>query len=1154
MILKFPDLDALRLALTTGAVPVDISRESATAGFDEEEQVWIETSGSLSRSAQRELRSQGVSIQTTRRGIPTLSMDVSTWLELLPIQPQPNPPERSEQLPVLFEVASGKQLTHLATEILRLGNDRQGYRWLEEPARKNDDGDTRALLRVVGPPYYSLLRALDHRGQSTAPVAYIERAPSSGVWIEFGYTHPLLSAITAPPGQILLLRPPRRWTYLPDAPFRDIYEISEFPLPGKPLRYKEGDLDDRLKVTPILKPGGPADTEELWVLRDDPVAELNRFVQNADDQLLHRLAFAVGTARGGNTIIVVRVRQSKQAPPVLVLNAQAYQTYLRLPNLFLPVGTRLHPPLRRDEVRKLLAADSNQLTWLNPQENGSFVPESLPENAFRPLWDWVDYVLDHEHQALEEWVQASEFDFEPFICSEDDPPRERKKPPPTDPARTSRGKGGRADVATADVVGFTPSDLPDESEEKEFTGSEEDFKVGPTVEPSEVQKQLRALEEQFLAFEGGLDLPERKQLWAELAHLSGQLDNGAEEAGICWANAMWERVPPANWAAAWFYAEARAVPARLERGVNRSWVAGAMQRQDGNLAVSREDLGRLLSMEEPLVADLRTLAAYLVWAGRQNPAPRPLIARLNEVQQFLERFERLLPVRAFWLAWYHLVQLTQGDVLALARARDRVLERLYTNGLRPETDLPSFLRFAGQPTSQRFRAMREWMNQTCESAVKWLDHEAHASHHASAQTASYVDLIFSFGLARVGEPDASKELLTRAEEKLSRLDDAHQFLLGAYRYRIHQARDGKPHTGPLPNNQLEELELMERLQRYVVDRLRKHSRILEPDQKIDPYRHWGAKISDLEKALAELTDLTDRHQIINRVEKLLSEVPRGNKRHEQRARVIRAGLECAPRVNEEFARRMLEQVVSAYDSLPPASDLAAIQDRALFLEKSLFVAAHFDRLEHIHPLVNRFQQMLETQKGPQSIQHMNTLAGQCFRSLRKLGMRDEIDRLLRLMAEVILGGKDLAGVDFKKMEHGIDALQALLHVAAGWYYFGRDTQAEPVLQKTRDLLFRGDLQARDQTKLACSYAETVGQAPPEVAQKLLSEVFEKLRGVKDTYTTSSHFSVSQLDVVEAVVMAVVSDDFTLGTQARRWLDEDEFLIRRRIHSDVRKMM
>jgi hypothetical protein len=86
------------------------------------------------------------------------------------------------------------------------------------------------------------------------------------------------------------------------------------------------------------------------------------------------------------------------------------------------------------------------------------------------------------------------------------------------------------------------------------------------------------------------------------------------------------------------------------------------------------------------------------------------------------------------------------------------------------------------------------------------------------------------------------------------------------------------------------------------------------------------------------------------------------------------------------------------------------------------------------------------------------------------------------------------------------------------------------------------------------YASAVGQASVEVAQKRLEEVFKSLKGIKDPYTTSTHFSVSQLDVVEAVVLAVVSDDFTLGTQARRWLDDDEFLVRRRIHRDMRALM
>jgi hypothetical protein len=427
-----------------------------------------------------------------------------------------------------------------------------------------------------------------------------------------------------------------------------------------------------------------------------------------------------------------------------------------------------------------------------------------------------------------------------------------------------------------------------------------------------------------------------------------------------------------------------------------------------------------------------------------------------------------------------------------------------------------------------------WLRRLCDLAQNWVKESG--ATWPTAQTSSYVDLIFSFGLARLGESDASRELLSRAEAVLQTLDDAHQFLLTAYRYRITQALEGKPHTGPLPAPDVKYLEDMERLQRYVVDRLRKHSRILEPDQKIDPYGGWGARISEFEMALADLNDLTDRQVLAERVQSLLQEVPEGAKGSERRARVLRTGLEVAHRVGEDFAREILDQAIPAYDALPAPRELAALMNQAGFLEKALFVAAHFDRIEHIHPLVDRFRRMLQTQRGPQAVQALDSLAGQCFRGLRKLGMRDEIDQLLALMADMILEGQELQAIDFKKLAHGPAALRALLHVAAGWYYFGRDRQAEPVLQTVRSLLLQGDLPPHEQTALACSYALTVGQAPAEVARGRLEEIFLRSKGVRDTYTTSSHFSVSQLDVVEAVVLASarpeVDDPLTVTAGAR----------------------
>jgi hypothetical protein len=1141
MILKFPDLNSLRLALITGAVPSSMSQTGAVVAFDEQGPAWVETSATLGRGNQAELKKLGVlGAKAFPAGVE--KFEVSSWPEALPLEREDWTSDALAQAPVLFDLCDGTELSRVVTEALRLGNDRQGYRWLDTEGEKGQ----RALLRIVGPPFYTLLRAIDKIGGDKAPVAYVERLPR--VWVELGYSHPLIAQIKPPAGKILLVRPPRQWAILEEAPFKDVYEVTEFPLPDGPVKLRDSKTEaPRIKVTPALRAGGAPEGAELWVLRDDPINELNRFVQNSSDDILHRLAFAVGE-KGGKKTIVVRVRQSKQTPPVLIFNgAVAYKHYLKLPNLFLPVGTRLHPPLRRDQVRKLLSEDTSQVVWLHPDGKNGFTPYNLPEDSFRPLWDWVDYVLEHDAEALQGWMQAAQFDFEPFVCDDEGGNKPRK--PPAGEGREKkpgREKGGKGQDADANFM-VVPEEAP-EAEVRQ--GTVEDLPEVQKVEPTVLQKQLREMEEAFLAFDGGLDTAERQEMWPNLAAVNSQLNN-TDDAGICWMNSLWERdeATARAWAWQWFLSESQAVPTNEDRRRPRSWVtkatlAGAKARE-----VSAEDLDELLAKKEPATADLRALAAYLVHGCLQSPPPPSLVERLGPISRFLEAHEKLLPVRSMWLAWGHLSLLSRGDVLALARARDRLLERLYHSGLRPEQDLPSFLRFAGQPTSQRFRAVRQWMVELADAAQEWVTGGA-----TTGLTPAYVDLVFAFGLARLGEVDEARERLNAAKAALAGKDDAHNVLFTAFDFRVRQALDGKPHTGPLPNEQLEYLEHMERLHRYVVDRLRKHSRILEPDAVINPYRHWGARINDFERQLAELTDLTDRGEITQRVEKLLRDVPRGPKGADQRQRVLKAGLEASPRVGEEFARKLLDLAVPTYDELPEAREIAAVIEQAAFLEKSLFVAGHFGRHESLHPLVTRFLKMLQSQKGSQALQALESLAANTFRGLRKLGMRDEIDQVLRAMGDLVLEGQDVKAIDFKKREQGAAALRALLQVAGQWYYFGRDTQADAIMTVARGVLMAGDLAPRDQTQLAAAYAKAAGQAPVEMAQKRLEEIFKQLKGIKDTYTTSTHFSVSQLDVVESVVLAVVSDDFTMGTQARRWLDDDEFLVRRRIHRDVRMAM
>src|SRR5262249_50106818 len=151
----------------------------------------------------------------------------------------------------------------------------------------------------------------------------------------------------------------------------------------------------------------------------------------------------------------------------------------------------------------------------------------------------------------------------------------------------------------------------------------------------------------------------------------------------------------------------------------------------------------------------------------------------------------------------------------------------------PEQDLPGFLRFAGQPTGQRFRAVKQWLTGLCDLAHAWVK-EGSASLAAATPMDGYVDAIFAFGLARLGEQDTARETLVRAKVSLAEHGEVHTFLFNAFEYRVKQALEGRAHAGPLPAEQVEYLSHMDRMARYVVDRLRQKSYILEPNSRIDP--------------------------------------------------------------------------------------------------------------------------------------------------------------------------------------------------------------------------------------------------------------------------------------------------------------------------------
>lgn len=1122
MIVHFPTLEALRLALTAAVVPSSVALAPARAAFPDDGECWVQTDVTLPRAAQAELAQLGARI--VRSAGVELDQEVTCWPQLLPLRADVASAAPSERTPVLFELPQ-EQLVEVINEILRLGNDRQSFRWFDA------GGTGRALLRVIGPPYYSLLRALDQHGDQT-PRAYLEQAPR--VWCQIGTQHPLAEQLQPPAGELLLLRPPRQWMVLAEGKFRDIYDAIEFRLPDVSVAWQPGELPSRLIVPLRLARGSASEAAELWVLRENGLEQLDALVHEADNHLLARLAFA-NAQHKDHSVLVLRVRPSRQTPPILVLQGVGFRPYLKLPNLFVPCDSRLHPPLRRDAVARLLAPEPDQLTWLYPNPDGTFTPEYLPDTAFRPLEQWVDFVLEHDRQALQIAIHAAQFDFEPFVCTEDQPVsprkgqgRDRSQPKKSEQDDQLHTLDESASPAQLKIVNKSRKKPTDD-------GADEPIIHGQS---NELQQALHTLEKQFLELPLPLDAVERQDLWRRMAQLNAALKQYGD-ASLCWLAGQWEQENPTNeWLRGWLATETRAAEVAEE---------------------ATATIEQLVAAEVPSATSLRRLTALLVCTAHHTESPAEVLSQLDRLAHLLEQHEGQLPTRAVWLAWVALVALSQGDILALARARDRLLDRLFQRGLSPELDLPTFLRFSGIQGSERVRGVRDQLTALFTRIKQWA---------GPAPTSHYLDLLFAYGMARLGDGDQARKLLQAAQEGLFESDMVHTWLCRAFEHRIRQVLDGKPAVGTLPADLLHELDILksesgdketDRRNKdllYKIDRLRQFSRILEPHEKIDAYRTWHGQYTDeLSRELAQLSDIRDRGQLTDRLRRLMN----ANLKKEQhlpsaQARIMRTAFELAPRLGEAFAREVLARVD------PLLAQPLEVRDRSLLVEKALFLAAHFDQGDQVRSLVTVLHQILGLVGGPDTLGTLDTLLGETFRGLRKLGMRTETDVLLQALATMVLRGKtvnDLSaqqGLFLKQgntIEGWVAVLKALLQVATGWYYFGQDDRARPVLDEIRKVLFEGDLISVRQTELACAYVAALGHAPLDFAAGRLHELFRKVERIQDTFTTNSHYALSKLKLIEAVILTLVSEDAALDTAGRRWLDDDEYLIRRRIHRDVR---
>jgi hypothetical protein len=1068
----FPSPEALQVALRTGLVPAAVHQAPARVGVTGDGELEVAPSVSLPGPARTVLEKAGVCLRSSS----SMLRDVSCWAEALLPRRVGEPPGALRT--VLLSISHPRTLLDVCGELLRLGCDRQELCLTHGPVQ--------ALLRVAEPPWYVVARALD---RLDGLKAFVPAPPGQdAVWVELGYTHPLADALAPPREGLLLVTGEGPWWRLPADSW---LEVDALVVPaGLPVAERLTAVTSdapRIEVRLKLARAARSEPPTLFVLPDGR-ATVEALVRSTPEAQLEDVLFLVA----GPTV-VLRARPGREASAG-ALPGEPYARVAEMPNLFAPAGMTVEPPLRRDRLRAWLAPDSDVLSWLEPTENG-FRQVSVAEAAFRPLSDWVEYVLDGAAETLDAWVRSATFDFEPFVALEDTPPASRAEREDAEPEEAPRARLRRRPPERTLKAGRDSAEPP--------RAAAPALALEAPRSPSEAEALLAREEAAFLELDAPADSPARRQAWVRLAEMYARLKR-QRDSGMAWAHAVWE------------------AQGEEEAPIARRWAETSGVRFDG-----------LLTQPSPNVEQTRGAVAHLLAAALERRAA--VAARAAEWTAFFDRFGDDLDVRSLWLSRVALSRLTGGDALGLARVRDRLLARLQ-RGLSLDRDVPRLLRVMGQgnaagPGSERAERVAAQL----EVLLKAFDETPRKRSAVEAPpslTRAYVHLVFAWGFARLARAERARQLRDAALAALDRNDPVHQYATRAFSARIDQALEGVAPDTPLPPEVNALLASLDPTNRYKVDRLRHFSQILEPQERVDAFSAYYRTLvpSARGEELAALRGLSDAAELLKAIEARMAVAKDAQLAVEERVRLIDGLMDFLPQLPESQAMPLLQRFVAM------AGELAA-RHRAVVLEDALKIAGHFGRTALVKQLVSHIGTAIK-ELGAEGVTEIGHMLVASVRSLRRVGLRDEAGELLS-RASAVLKGED------------VKTLEARLGLASGFAYLGDIAQAQPIIDEVLSRLGReSGLNPSDRMKLSRAAARALGHASTEVALAGLLRLAGQVPFTTDSFNTNSHFCLSMVDLADALVLGHVGDDLTLNETTRRFLDEDEYLVRRRIHRDV----
>ncbi|MCU0703339.1 MAG: hypothetical protein MUF18_05045 [Fimbriiglobus sp.] len=777
---------------------------------------------------------------------------------------------------------------------------------------------------------------------------------------------------------------------------------------------------------------------------------------------------------------------SRGKVPLLPGPFRGFVPHPLLGGLFLPAGEILTPMPRPDRLAELLNLTPRQWVCVEGR-NGSPVVHRLPPAAFRPLAELVEYAAPRACPLATWHIGDSPLSFAEVRAIDLPPP-----PPPPPALPIGPPPALPAAISTSWIARLADRLLGGKKPEPVKPVRKGERKSSRVITPAARTTPDRDTRRRRLE-QAVVEKPSAS-LWAELAAATSDTGKPAD-AALCWVNALWDRDPPnPDWLAEWVRAERHPKPGPR-------------------------------------------LAAALIADIGFAPDPHPEVERLPELLRTLDAHEDELPLRAVWLARLAAARAVGGDPLALARCRDRLLARLSTDGPSLDLDAPAFLRFHGALDGDRFRAARDWLLHAREPMHKWLFRLPTGVRLPAAgldpdprPTAAYADLMLAWGLSRLGERTAADDLAAQAERTLTRVgrseSGVHAALLARFQARIRDARHGRgqqPHDGESAAHREDDDG------GYATLKLCERSRILSPHPAGNPYA--GHDLAPLlgHDTLAHRLDRLARHPDPHPVVALLTEAA-ADPTAATLPRVLLIAAELPVQYPHRTADRLMILLPRAIELLPEAVRLAfdPHTEPSAYLQRlteRLVLAAC--RLALRYDLNGGFgaftRFLLDRFTDPVVKAATSAQLPELFATLRKLGLTE-------------LAG-ELAGATADR--------------PIGWFVMGRDEAGWVLLDAARDRLFvAGIPDERERTAAAFEYVAALAHAPPRLALGRLEELFQRLGRVTTAGGTARYFALTPLELIDRAISAVVTDEFNLGPAVRRWLDADEFAIRRKIAADL----